>query len=154
MNSQNPKNHQNGNCARGFVGSTQQIRWALHKLLIYNSLATTADWLRTGLTVVRVVLLTPGVVLTQHRKNQDYRRASAQRLVEYSTATTALRSALSRISAVPVSNCASRPPSPCTATSPNLRSNASMIWAPSSATELSASSSSRQIGRASCRERV
>src|SRR2546430_1131400 len=71
------------------------------------------------------------------------RRASAHRLVASNTANTALRSALSRISAVPVSSCASRPPSPCTATSTNLRSNASMICVPSSATELSASSSSR-----------
>src|SRR5205823_12109734 len=91
-----------------------------------------------------LALLTPTVVLIQHQQDRDYRRASAQRLVASSTASTALRSALSRISAVPVSNWASRPPSPCTATNTNLRSNASMIWAPSSATELSASSSSKQ----------
>src|SRR5438046_10665695 len=99
MNSQNPKNHQNGNCARGFVGSTQQIRWALHKLLIYNSLATTAAWLRTGLTVVRVVLLTPGVVCTHHRKKHDYRRASSQRLGPSSTDNTAIRPAPTPITA-------------------------------------------------------
>src|SRR6266540_1883827 len=72
-----------------------------------------------------------------------YRRASAQRLVASSTASTELRSALSRISHVPVRSWASRPPSPCTATRTNLRSNASTSWAPSSATELSARSSSR-----------
>src|SRR3989442_1777824 len=71
------------------------------------------------------------------------RRASVHRLVASSTASTALRSALSLISHVPVSNCASRPPTPCTATSTNLRSNASMICAPSSATELSGSRMSR-----------
>src|SRR5207245_7144250 len=72
-----------------------------------------------------------------------YRRASAQRLVASSTASTELRSALSRISHVPVNSWASRPPSPWTATITNLRSNASTICAPSSATELSGSSSSR-----------
>src|SRR5438552_6256040 len=67
----------------------------------------------------------------------SYRRASVHRLVASNTASTALRSVLSLISHVPVSSCASRPPSPCTATSTNLRSNASMIVAPSSAIELS-----------------
>src|SRR5437667_367069 len=65
-----------------------------------------------------------------------------------STANTALRSADSRISHVPVSNCASRPPRPCTATSTNLRSNASMICAPSSAIELSGTRSSRHAAAA------
>src|SRR5437660_3136504 len=74
----------------------------------------------------------------------SYRRPSAHLLVASNTASTELRSGLSRISHVPVSNCASRPPSPCTATNTNLRSNASMICAPSSATELSGNSSSRQ----------
>src|SRR6059058_5458135 len=72
-----------------------------------------------------------------------YRRASVHLLVASNTASTALRSVLSLISHVPVSSCASRPPSPCTATSTNLRSNASMIVAPSSAMELSGISSSR-----------
>src|SRR5881392_3778126 len=67
----------------------------------------------------------------------SYRRASVHLLVASNTASTALRSVLSLISHVPVSSCASRPPSPCTATSTNLRSNASMIVAPSSAIELS-----------------
>src|SRR3989442_5171960 len=70
------------------------------------------------------------------------RRASVHRLVASSTASTALRSVLSLISHVPVSSCASRPPSPCTATNTNLRSNPSIIVAPSSATEMSANSSS------------
>src|SRR5213080_3401265 len=74
----------------------------------------------------------------------SYRRASVHLLVASNTASTALRSVLSLISHVPVSSCASRPPSPCTATSTNLRSNASMIVAPSSATEVSAKSSSRR----------
>src|SRR5438094_3202854 len=73
-----------------------------------------------------------------------YRRASVHLLVASNTASTALRSVLSLISHVPVSSCASRPPSPCTATSTNLRSNASMIVAPSSAMELSASSRSEE----------
>src|SRR5712692_2539433 len=71
------------------------------------------------------------------------RRASAHLLVASNTANTELRSGLSRISHVPVSNWASRPPNPCTATSTNLRSKASMICAPSSATELSGNNSSR-----------
>src|SRR2546421_1580283 len=74
----------------------------------------------------------------------SYRRASVHLLVASNTASTALRSVLSLISHVPVSSCASRPPKPCTATSTNLRSNASMIVAPSSAIELSGNSSSRQ----------
>src|SRR5205823_14407955 len=73
----------------------------------------------------------------------SYRRASVHLLVASNTASTALRSVLSLISHVPVSSCASRPPSPCTATSTNLRSNASMIVAPSSAMELSGISWSR-----------
>src|SRR5437879_7869864 len=59
-----------------------------------------------------------------------YRRASTQRLVASSTANTALCSALSRISHVPVNSCASRPPSPCTATTHNFRSTASVRCAP------------------------
>ncbi len=51
------------------------------------------------------------------------RRAAAQRLVASKTANTAARSALSRTSAVPVSNWVSRPPNPCTATNTNWRSN-------------------------------
>src|SRR5690349_15176970 len=78
------------------------------------------------------------------RPGNTQRRASVHLLVASNTASTALRSVLSRISHVPVSSCASRPPSPCTATSTNLRSNASMIVAPSSAIELSGKSSSKQ----------
>src|SRR5438128_1356251 len=85
---------------------------------------------------------TGGCFLT-HCVTGYYRRASTQRLVASSTANTALCSALSRISHVPVNSCASRPPSPCTATSTNFRSNASTSCAPSSAIELSGSHSSR-----------
>src|SRR6266550_1858607 len=94
-----------------------------------------------GELVVGWLILTPYVRIA-------YLLASVQRLVASNTASTALRSALSRISHVPVSNCASRPPRPCTATSTNLRSNASTSVAPSSALELSGNSSSRHVDAA------
>src|SRR3989449_9864422 len=88
--------------------------------------------------------ITSGVLALSTCGISSYRRASTQRLVASRIASTALRSALSRISHVPVSSCASLPPNPWTATSTNLRSNASTNWAPSSAIELSGRRSSRQ----------
>src|SRR5690349_14145196 len=71
--------------------------------------------------------------------------ASVHRLVASRTANTAARSALSLISAVPLSRRASRPPSPCTATKANSRSNPSTILAPSSARLESLSSRSSTL---------
>src|SRR3989442_872670 len=88
--------------------------------------------------------ITLGVLALSNCSISCYRRASTQRLVASRIASTALRSALSRISHVPVSSCASLPPNPWTATSTKLRSNASTSWAPSSAMELSGRRSSRQ----------
>src|SRR6266581_2917099 len=99
-------------------------------------------WRAHEMFLVSAAVHPPRRTHTASVHRQFGRRASVHRLVASSTANTAARSALSLISDVPVIRMVSRPPSPCTATKANSRSNASTILAPSSAIEDSVNSRS------------